>query len=471
MKRTTWLAGAALALTPALALAGSPESLLPPIFQNPAPTPAPAPRPSAAPRAEAPAAAAPTPAPGAGPVVQPLPGAPNDPNLMPTTVPKNLPSIAELEKMDSGELDELFGLKPKYDIPPGARRALEQVGILGAGEGGFAPGSLEAQPASLVRAAIAGTKGPLVSRWGHILLRRALASRLNAPADMDPVEFAALRAALLNRMGEGAVARRLVQDVDSANYDAALAGAALDAYLETGDLVGMCPVAELKGDLREDAEWQMVRAICDAFGGESRTAERNLDRMLSRGTAPRIDVLLAQRFAGAAGEGRRAVNIEWDGVDELTPWRMSLSRALGIEIPEALRNKASGRLMRANVLIPAVPLDQRAAAADRAGSDGILSSRAMVDLYGQIWADDDVTGDAKDRSATLRVGLCRGRPGRPGCGDRSDLGRRRRAVRAPGPHRLCRGAPAGRQDSALRSRAVHRLDAHRGARSQCAALG
>ena len=403
MTCTIWLAGAALVLTPALALAGNPESLLPPIFANPAPAPAPAPRPSAAPRPAAPAAPVAGTASGGVPAAVAVPGAANDSNLLPTAVPKDLPSIEELEKMDTSELDELFGLKPKYDIPPGARRSLEEVGVLAASEGGFAPTSLAAQPASLVRAALAGTKGPLVSRWGHILLRRALASRLDAPRDMDPVEFAALRAALLNRMGEGAVARRLVQDVDSANYDEKLASAALDAYLETGDLVGICPVAQLKGNLREDGEWQMVQAICDAYDGEARTAERDLDRILSRGTAPRIDVLLAQRFAGAAGEGRRAVNIEWKGVDELTRWRLSLARALGVEIPESLRNRTSSRLMRSTVLIPAVPLAQRAAAADRAGGDGILSAHAMVDLYSQIWSDDGIDDPAKDRASLLRA--------------------------------------------------------------------
>ena len=49
--------------------------------------------------------------------------------------------------------------------------------------------------------------------------------------------FAALRAALLNRMGEAETARALVQDVDSANYDTALASAAFDAYLATGDVL------------------------------------------------------------------------------------------------------------------------------------------------------------------------------------------------------------------------------------------
>src|SRR5690606_12346508 len=142
--------------------------------------------------------------------------------------------------------------------------------------------------ASLVRAALRGTRGPLVSRWGHILLRRALASRLNAPAGMNPVEFAALRAALLNRMGEATVARALVQDVDSANYDEALTAAAFDAYVASADIVGICPVARLKGDILETPEWTLARGICAAFDGEERQAERDLERARYYGEVQRI---------------------------------------------------------------------------------------------------------------------------------------------------------------------------------------
>jgi hypothetical protein len=388
-------AGAALALTSSLALA-SPESLLPPIFDQPAP--APAPRPTAAP--------APAPAPGpaqtSSPVVQPLPGASAGQGDFPVTVPSRLPSLKELEEMDPDELDELFGLKPKFDIPPGARRALRQVGVLGAEEGGFAAGSLAEQPASLVRAALRGTRGPLVSRWGHILLRRALASRLDAPVGMNPVEFAALRAGLLNRMGEATVSRALVQDVDSANYDEALTAAAFDAYVASADIVGICPVARLKGDILETPDWTLAQGICAAFDGEERLAERDLERARYYGVAPRIDVLLAQRFAGAAGEGRRAVNIEWNEVGELTAWRHSLSRALSVDIPANLLSDLNPRLRRNEALMPAVPLGDRAAAADLAARDGILSSRAMVDLYAQIWADEEVEEGARERAATLR---------------------------------------------------------------------
>ena len=396
MTRAVWLAGAVLAVSSTLALA-APESLLPPVFDDPPPA-APTLRPAPAPSAGEPPAA-----PGApGPMIQPLPGltAGTEP-VAPVVLPEDFPSLAELEAMSPDEVDDLLGLKPRYDIPPAARRATRQIGVIGADEGGFAAGLLDEQPPELIRAALAANNGPLVSRWGHILLRRALASRMDAPRGMDAVTFAALRAALLNRMGESAAARALVQDVDSANYNTALASAAFDAYLATGDVLGICPVAELKSTLRDDPEWRMNRWICASYSGDAREAERQLERMRYYGEATRIDALLAQRFAGAAGEGRREVTIEWNGVEELTPWRFALSRALGVELPASLRDDAGVRYDLADVLIPAVPLPARLAASDRAGARGLLSSAAMVDLYSQLWADNlDV--EARSLAASLR---------------------------------------------------------------------
>jgi hypothetical protein len=395
MKRSIVLAGAALALTSTLALA-APESLLPGQYDDPAPAPAPRPAP-----APAQGSAAPAPSGATSPVIQPLPseGAGSAPGQV--ALPPDFPSLEELEAMEDEEIDELLGLKPKFDIPPAARRAVRQLGVIAADEGGFAPGLLDDQPPALIRTALAANRGPLVSRWGHILLRRALASRMDAPRGMDPVAFAALRAALLNRMGESGTARALVQDVDSANYDTALATAAFDAYLATGDVLGICPVAQLKSTLRDDAEWQMARWICASYAGSAREAERQLQRMLYYGEAPRIDALLAQRFAGAAGEGRREVTIEWNGVDELTPWRLSLARALGVDLPESLRGSVAAQLELVDVLIPAAPLADRVTAADLAGARGVLSSAAMVDLYSQLWSED-IEGEARTRAASLR---------------------------------------------------------------------
>ncbi|MDT8280986.1 MAG: hypothetical protein RQ806_10630, partial [Erythrobacter sp.] len=389
-----------------------PESILPPGFDDP--TPAPPPRP----------APAPTPTPGttpAPPATGPaaLPGmpapstAPFDPAALPPlpSITRDelarLPSLDKLESMSTEELDQLLGLKSKSDIPPGARRALTRVGVLASDEGGLPPVALVKQPAALVRAALAGTKGPLVSRWGHILLRRALVSRLAPPQGMDAVEFAALRARALNGMGEYALTRALVQDIDTADWSTDLTSEALIAYLASGDVTGACPAVRLQGSVRDDGEWQMLQAICNAYAGESALAAAQLDRALGRGIAPRIDVLLARRFAGAAGRGQRAVEIEWDEVEELAPWRFALATALGEPVPEDLLNSAltargGAYYSRSGALLSMLPAAERARFAGRAARDGILSSDAMVDLYSEVYADPAATGDAAQNAATLR---------------------------------------------------------------------
>lgn len=403
MKRHFLIGGAALALCSTLVLAQQrPESLLPPGFDDPAPTPTatPAPRPQATAQPAQPG----TPPDTSTPVIQPLPGVPSAPvtSAPAVTLPSNLPSIDELEKLSTDELDELLGLKPKFDMPPAARRSMERVGLLDTAEGGLPTASLTNQPAAIVRAALAGTKRPLVSRWGHIMLRSALASRLETPQGMDPVEFAALRVRALNAMGEWNVAKALAQDVDTGNWNGALTDAAFDAYLHSADLVGICPRVQVGTHDRDDAQWAMTRSICAAYSGQGARAGSELSRMLSRSKAEPIDVLLAQRFAGAAGSGRRAVNLEWEEVSELTPWRFALANAVGAELPDTLLAKQSPTLQRMAATAPMLPLVQRIGAADRAAREGILSSAAMVDLYSQLRAETGTEGDGARIAARLR---------------------------------------------------------------------
>ncbi len=412
----------AIALT-SLALAqGTPQSILPPGFDDPVATPSPT---AAPPVPPAPGQPARTPAPGAQAVPQgtgqtappisggTLPGAylpPAELPPLPTLGREDLarlPTLEQLESLSTDELDQLLGLKPKFDIPPGARRALTRVGLLAVDEGGLPPAALANQPVSLVRAALAGTRGPLVSRWGHILLRRALASRLAAPNGMDPVEFAALRAGVLNAIGEFTVARALVQDVDTSEWNSALTNQALAAYIATGDFTGTCPAVRLQGSSREDAEWTMLQAICNAYAGESALAASQLDRGLGRGIAPRIDLLLARRFAGAAGRGQRAVEMEWGGVDALNPWRFGLANALGEPIPArllepALSEPGGAFYARAGAVMPMLGPADRIRFAGRAAAEGILSASALIDLYSQLFAETAAQGVAASRAAILR---------------------------------------------------------------------
>jgi hypothetical protein len=86
----------------------------------------------------------------------------------------------------------------------------------------------------------------------------------------------------------------------------------------------------------------------------------------------------------------------------MTPWRLALSRALGLDIPDRLRGDKGSTLFRNDVFFPAAPLTQRVVAADRAARDGILSSAAMVDLYAELWASADVDDNDKDEAGQLR---------------------------------------------------------------------
>lgn len=432
MNRIRIMGFAALLLSSALGSAwalaqDAPESLLPKEFDRPAPRPRkPAPivahseaghteagHTEAAGPVRVPVAvpvAAPLARPAATPSAAPLPGtppangaappigAPSAQGVVSEAFPKGLNSMADITSLPPDQLDELLGLKPRYDIPPGARRAMLHVGLVSSDEGGLPPFSLVHQDGGMVRAALVGNHGQLVSRWGHILLRRALASRLDAPAGMDPAEFAADRAALLLRMGEGDAARALVQDVDPANYTPPLVDAAVAAYIATADFTGLCPVLAQQPNVRSDGQWQVFQAICASFSGDGAGGMAQLDHLTRSGAMPRFDMLLAQKYAGAAGKARRAVTIAWDNVSDMTPWRYALAIATGLAPPAAL---TEGAYDSTAALAPMLGLGARADAADRAGGAGLLSSAAMVDLYSQIYSDDGVKGGAADRALLL----------------------------------------------------------------------
>lgn len=406
MTRRFWIGGVSVALLSGLAVAQEgPRSILPPGFENPPPPPPTTPAPAPTPRTTAPATVpdAPDVRRQPGEIVQPLPTAPDRPAStrgagaqVPTPdVLDRLPSLPDLEGLSTNELDELLGLKPKFDIPPEAQRTLTRIGVVGPEQGGLPSETLARQPAALVRAVLAGTQGPFVSRWSHILMRRALTSRLAAPAGMDPVEFAALRAGLLNRMGEHQAARAVAQSVDAAEWNGALTSAAVEAYLGSADILGICPAANLQGNRGSGAQWQMLTAVCSAYGGEATRGQADLERIRRRGTEARIDVLLAQRYAAAAGTARRGFTIEWEEVEELTPWRFAFANAVGEPVPDALATRASPYYQRIRATMPMMPATERVEAAQLAGRLGILSAAAMVDLYSQIYAG----GEERDAGA------------------------------------------------------------------------
>ena len=283
-----------------------------------------------------------------------------------------------------------------------------------------------------------------------------------------------MRAALLLRMGEAEAARALVQDVDTGSYTPALTAAALDAYVATADFTGICPVMATQRDVRRDPQWQVAQIICTGFQGDGSGALTSLDRALYRGLMPRIDMLLAQKYVGAAGKARRAVTIEWDGVDEITPWRYGLAIAVG----RGAAGAADGPGRAALFLHRRHRADARPCLAGRRRRPGGRGGDPFQRGDGRSLQPDLFRRRPHRRLGRPQRQVARrlyGRESRcPPRGDADSVGRHggsAAALFAPGVDRLCGRAVADRRNAAGRCGRHHRLDAGRRARRQCRALG
>ncbi len=399
---------ALIACVPAIGQ-GRPESLLPPGFGDPvapapAPTPASRPTPRPVPTATASTTAvAPGYAPSA-PTVQPLPGLPGLQTPTPTASATPNPVDAEALR--------------RYELPEYARRSLDRVGIAGIGGGDFAPDAFGVASGPYLERLMRRTDAPVASRWLSIALRRVLVAEVVTPQGVNGADFAAERAWLLIRMGEANAARAVVQSVDIDNYTPKLFQVAMQAMLATGDAGGLCPMAEPANRVLNERGWRLATAMCLGLSGEARAAGQMVDR--ARRQAPgggAIDVSLAEKIVGTGAQGRRAVTIEWDGVDRLTAWRYGLAVASGTDVPAPLYDTVGPQVRYWRATAPQLGPGARLGDADIAAAQGVLSSDALVDLYAQLLSDDDATstqtalasdvrtaftGNPRDRVAMLR---------------------------------------------------------------------
>ncbi|HXH15389.1 MAG TPA: hypothetical protein VNJ10_04590 [Sphingomonas sp.] len=387
----------ALTVTGAVALAPAigqdrPESILPPGFGEPTPAPAPAtPRPAQP--ATGPQPARPTTTPS-----QPLP-----PSAMiqplPSTTPEGVPvppPAATPAPIDPAVL-------ARYEMPDSARRSLATVGPVSASEGGLETDAFGDADGQYVETLMRRLTAPLPSRWMSILLRRALVSRVDTPSHTNGADFAAERAWLLLRMGESVAARAVTQGVDTDNYTPKLYQVAMNASLATGDPAGLCPL--VPGAMRSAPArgWTMAQAMCAGLSGNPAEASPLITAARRRNVASGVDLLLAQKVVGAGAQGRQAVTIEWDGVDQLTAWRFGLAMATGVAVPDDLYASAGPQVRYWQALSPSVALGDRIAAAEAAAGQGVLSNAALVDLYGAAATDDDTQSAASATATDLQT--------------------------------------------------------------------
>lgn len=384
-------AGLTIALVAGVPAIGQdvPESLLPPGFgDSPAPTPAPTPTPrpsaSAAPGGQSFAPPAPIVQPLPGTIGLPVPGA--TPAATPTPTPVDAQALRE------------------YELPDYARRSTAEIGIAGEAGAAFGANAFGDAGGPWLQALMRRLDAPVASRWLSIALRRALVANVATPGGVNGADFAAERAWLLLRMGEAPAARAMVQAVDIENYTPKLYQIALQAMLATGDPGGLCPLVD--GGLASSNErgWRLANAMCLGLSGEPRQAGRIVDQ--AKRQAPgggAIDVALAEKIVGAGAQGRRAVTIEWDGVDRLSAWRYGLAAASATEVPGSLYATVGPQVRYWHATAPQYAAGARLADADLAAAQGVLSSGALVDLYAQLGTDEDATSTQTALSSDLRT--------------------------------------------------------------------
>lgn len=348
----------------------SPESILPPGFDDPTPAPSPAPAPGTS-----------APAPGILPrpdVGAALPGSIGAP------VPGVVPDDAGTE---SPPIDP--ALLAEYELPAYARRSTAVVGVVGTAEGGLPERAFGGADGRFLEGLMQRANAPIASRWVSIGLRRALASKVATPSGVNGADFAAERAWLLLRMGESVVARALIEAVDTDRYTPKMFEAAMQIALANGDPALVCPAVEPARAVSRDRAWVLADAMCASLAGRTDEAAGAIRSAQRSGAARGIDLLLAQRIVGTGGKGQGGVTIEWDGVDQLTAWRYGLAIAGNVDIPLALLGTVSPRVQYWRAQAGVLPPRSRAEAAELAAAQGVLSNAALVDLYAAIEGDED----------------------------------------------------------------------------------
>lgn len=372
------LAGAAGALglaIPALSQ-DRPESLLPPGFEDTNTVPS---------QPDTPAA--------------PQPSGPRPPR------PSVSPDSGLVVSEDAREaLEEyLASLPPPIEIPDHARRPTDIVGPLGPDNWGLGQNAFAGANGRFLSTLMRRVDAPLPSRWTSILLRRALLSRVPAPSYAHPVDWVAERAWLLLRMGEADAARMLVQAVDVDQFTPKMFSVAVQTALATADPAGLCPLVEEGRETSDEPVWALSEAMCAALAGEATRASTLIDQARRRGPVGGIDLTLAEKIVGAGADTRRAVTVEWEGVESLNSWRFGLAAATGVEIPQRLLDGGGAQIRAWHARAPMVPLEQRVSAAETAASLGVFSNASLVEMYSLLHDTTDPTEIRESVGERLRL--------------------------------------------------------------------
>ena len=277
---------------------------------------------------------------------------------------------------------------PPVEYPDHARRDPRLVGRLDPVQLGLGANPWGNASGAFLSTLMRRTDTPIASRWAHIALRNLLLSRIRAPRNVHPVDWAAERAWLLLRMGEAEGARMIVAGVDVDRFTPKMFQVGVQSALANSDPAALCPLQQGIEEV-EPQIYRLVDAMCAALAGEPEAASSQIDSARRRSRMSGIDLALAQKVVGAASDTGRAVTVEWEPVERLNAWRFGLATATGMQPPERLIDDAPLQLRAWQAQAPMLAPADRLESAKIAAGLGVFSSQALIDLHSLIY---DSTG-------------------------------------------------------------------------------
>ena len=311
----------------------------------------------------------------------------------PATLPSGLgDSETSVEQVTA---DQLGPPPPPTEYPSHARRDPWVVGRIDPAAAGLGADPWGTANGAFLSGLMRRMDTPIASRWAHIALRNALLAKVRAPRGVNPIDWVGERAWLLLRLGEADAAQLLIADVDTDRFTPKMVQVGVQSALANADPPALCPIQQ--GIRKYDpGVHALVSAMCSSLSGEPESAAAQIDDARRHGRISGIDLTLAEKVVGAGADTGRAVNIEWDPVDQLTSWRFGLATATGMKLPDRLVDAAAPQLRAFQARSPLFSAADRLKSAEIATGLGVFSSQSMIDLYSAIY---DAT-DPSDLSQT-----------------------------------------------------------------------
>jgi len=290
--------------------------------------------------------------------------------LVPSTVAPGLPAAAPAPT-DA----------PVIEVNPLADIALDSVGVLGPGDGGFGQDMWRGTDRLVVDSVLRRLPGDVRSPAMRDLARRLLLSIATPPAafggaaEPSGSSLLALRIDRLAALGEIDGLNELLAVVPTRQDDESIARTRIDSQLLARDNAEACRLVRNGiGANHTLPYWQKAMVFCNMMAGEREMAMLGLDLLRELGSA---DDPAFFTLASAAPDGKATIPADV----ALTPLHLAMLEATDRPIPPDAVAKAGPGLLLAIARAPKADLEVRARAGEQASAAGLLTGEALARIY------------------------------------------------------------------------------------------